>query len=178
MRSAGFGNIVVREQRHRDASNITCWASVAEEDSGESLSPDLEMALCRSFPQKLATIQMRMRLLSEQWTHPAYVIGGAHNQANFVLYNGIGDAVEAFVDDSEFKQGHFLSAPRPLPVITTENLLAKAGPVTLLATAFPFPDWMDRIRKAREGCGDNWVEPYPEEFSRPPVVSGGVLQQE
>jgi len=159
---AGFRVLECRDQRHRDACNIVCWAS-AEESKPFDFTQAVkhELALCQSFPQRLALIQDYVAEISANWHRPAFAIGAAHVQANYAIFSGAGRSLDGFVDDSEWKKGRHLSAPSPLPIISTEELIAIASPLTLVATAFPYPDWMEVIRKKREGRGDNWIQPYP-----------------
>jgi SAM-dependent methyltransferase len=162
LQHAGFGDIHIERCVNRDAINLCVWAKLAppqkSQFEGDVTSDQTDLSL---FPQCFADIRSYAQKLITASPIPIFVIGAGHCQVNYLLYTGIGNRVKALVDDAVWKSGKQTWIPMPCPVIPTEQLVRETSSCHILATGFPYPDWMQKIRVARKGCGDTWLQPYP-----------------
>jgi hypothetical protein len=120
-----------------------------------------ELKLCHEFPGKLEQIQRYIRQSIKSWIHPVYMIGASHPQSNYANFTGAGKYIDGLVDDATWKKNHYLAVPTQVPIIDTDHLVSIRNPLTLLATAFPYPNWMRDIRDLRKNFNDIWIDPYP-----------------
>lgn len=162
LQHSGFGDIHIERSVNRDAINLCVWAKLAPpKDSNFSEDATSDRTDLSLFPQSFADIRSYAQKLVDASPEPVYVIGAGHCQVNYLLYTGIGNRVKALVDDAVWKSGKQTWIPMPCPVIPTEQLVRETSSCHILATGFPYPDWMQKIRVARKGRGDTWLEPYP-----------------
>ena len=162
LQKSGFGDIHIERNVNRDAVNLCIWAKLAcPKDSSFSEDATSDRTDLSLFPQSFADIRSYAQKLINVSLNPVYVVGAGHCQVNYLLYTGIGNRVKALVDDAAWKSGKQTWVPMPCPVISTEQLINEESSCQILATAFPYPDWMEKMRKARNGRGDSWLEPYP-----------------
>lgn len=162
LQHAGFGDIQFERSVNRDAVNLCVWAKLAppqkSQFEGDVTSDQTDLSL---FPQCFADIRSYAQKLITASPIPIFVIGAGHCQVNYLLYTSIGQRVKALVDDAAWKFGKQTWVPMPCSVITTGQLISEESSCHILATGFPYPDWMENIQKARKGRGDIWLEPYP-----------------
>jgi|LakMenEpi03Aug12_release.lakeMendotaPanAssembly.Ray.scaffolds.fasta_scaffold01994_19 SAM-dependent methyltransferase len=162
LQHSGFGDIHIERSVNRDAINLCVWAKLAPAKKshfdGDATSDQTDLSL---FAKSFADIRAYAEKLVSASPAQIYVIGAGHCQVNYLLYTGIGSCVKALVDDAAWKSGKQTWVPMPCPVISTEQLIKEESSCQILATGFPYPDWMEKIRKARKGRGDIWLEPYP-----------------
>jgi SAM-dependent methyltransferase len=162
LQHAGFGDMHIERSVNKDAVNLCVWAKLAPPQKshfeGDVASDQTDLSL---FPQSFADIRSYARKLITASPKPIFVIGAGHCQVNYLLYTGIGHLVKALVDDAAWKLGKQTWVPMPCSVITTGQLISEESSCHILATGFPYPDWMENIQKARKGRGDIWLEPYP-----------------
>lgn len=161
LQHSGFGDIHIERSVNRDAINLCVWAKLAPpKDSNFSEDATSDRTDLSLFPQSFADIRSYAQKLVDASPEPVYVIGAGHCQVNYLLYTGIGNRVKALVDDAVWKSGKQTWIPMPCPVIPTEQLVRETSSCHILATGFPYPDWMQKIRVARKGRGDTWLQPY------------------
>jgi len=162
LQHSGFGDIHIERSVNRDAINLCVWAKLAHPEgycfSVDATSDRTDLSL---FPQSFADIRSYAQKLVDASSKPIYVIGAGHCQINYLLYTGVGNRVKALVDDAPWKLGKQTWVPMPCPVISTEQLIREESSCHIFATGFPYPDWMEKIQRARKGRGDIWLEPYP-----------------
>ena len=162
LQHSGFGDIHIERSVNRDAINLCVWAKLAHpKDSNFSEDATSDRTDLSLFPLSFADIRSYAQKLVDASPEPVYVIGAGHCQVNYLLHTGIGNRVKALVDDAVWKSGKQTWIPMPCPVIPTEQLVREASSCHIFATGFPYPDWMQKIRMARKGRGDTWLEPYP-----------------
>jgi len=162
LQHSGFGDIRIERSVNRDAINLCVWAKLAPpKDSNFSEDATSDRTDLLLFPQSFADIRSYAQKLINASSKPFYVIGAGHCQVNYLLYTGIGNRVKALVDDAAWKLGRQTWVPIPCAVISTEQLIKDESSCQILASGFPYPDWMEKIQTARKGRGDKWLEPYP-----------------
>ena len=162
LQKSGFRDIHIERNTNRDAINLCVWAKLAPAKKshfdGDTTFDQTDLSL---FAKSFADIRAYAQKLLSASPAQIYVIGAGHCQVNYLLYTGIGNRVKALVDDAAWKFGKQTWVPTPCPVISTDQLIKEESSCQILATGFPYPDWMEKIRKARKGRGDSWLEPYP-----------------
>jgi hypothetical protein len=91
---------------------------------------------------------------------PVIGIGASHIQLNFLNFTGLAGAVDILIDDDPWKMGRFAPLAKPVPIQRTSDVLASVRQGTLLRTAFPYPDWEQRVCDALQVYGVGSIAPY------------------
>jgi 2-polyprenyl-3-methyl-5-hydroxy-6-metoxy-1,4-benzoquinol methylase len=149
--------------RFRDTRNLLCWSTpVSTQVSAPSCIVEDEAGFesLERFQERWDAFSTRLRSLVNASPKPILGIGAAHIQLNFLNFTGLGASVDALIDDDKSKTGRFAPLTKPVPIRSTAEILATMRSGTLLRTAFPYPDWEDRIEEALRIYGVRCIKPY------------------
>ncbi len=161
---SGFHIETITLKPHRGGTNIWVWAHPAI-PSRAPVAADLahdDLRACKVFGDRWESLKRKTLAQSRTWSKPVACLGASHPQSNFIKFLGLGDFISYLVDDDPLKIGRFVPAPRPIPVISTRQLLDGPPPGTVVRSAFGCLDWMDRICTKLMARGTRVVEPYSE----------------
>ena len=158
---AGLQPARLERVRFRDTRNLLCWSvrqptapllRCLAEDEATSADVDHFQARWDAFS---ALLRARIAVAPR----PIIAIGASHIQLNFLNFTGLDD-IDVLIDDDSAKAGRYAPLARHVPVRTTADVLAVTRNGTLLRTAFPYPDWQERICSSLNPYGVGSIEPY------------------
>lgn len=158
---AGLQPVRLERVRFRDTRNLLCW-SVRQPTSPllRSLAEDeTTLADVDHFQARWDAFSASLRARIAAAPRPVIAIGASHIQLNFLNFTGLDD-IDVLIDDDSAKAGRYAPLARHVPVRTTADVLATTRNGTLLRTAFPYPDWQDRICSSLFPHGVGSIEPY------------------
>lgn len=147
--------------RHRSSANILCWSRPSTSENSPSYfkcKPTVE--LCHNFRDHWFSLAQHLQAERENWSKPIIAIGASHLQSNFLQFAGLIDEIDLFVDDDPIKVGQYVPLPQPIPIVSTEQLLNRPLPGTIIRTAFGYESWMDKICQPLAQKGVRIVKPY------------------
>ncbi|MCS6812183.1 MAG: class I SAM-dependent methyltransferase [Cyanobacteria bacterium] len=157
VQQAGFSVERITLQDHRQSMNILCWCRPSPTKPMVDTSFDdrlkISVAQFRQFAQKWQLRCQQLQHHAPAWPSPVIAIGASHPQSNFLLFTGLGQYIDALVDDDPHKIGKYVPLPQPVPVISTAQLIANKPPGTILKTAFGYDGWMNKICKPMSDQG-------------------------
>lgn len=158
---AGYRATNLSSRHFRDAQNLVVWAKKSVSGLPKIRRRNqIERNVLASFSSNFKSKRKELIQSIRAQSAGVIVLGAGHPQTNFVLASGIGKWVSYFVDDAPEKKGRLVAAPRWKKVISTEQFCNDPKKYLILATAFPYPDWMEKIRKRRRLFGDSWLFPF------------------
>lgn len=163
LENSGLRPVRLERARFRDTRNLVCWSVGKTSEisgSGDLPSDEADQADIARFQARWDAFATHLRCVVLAAPRPLIAIGAAHIQINFLNFAGLTDAVDALVDDDLSKAGHFAWLGRPVPIRSTSDIIATIRQGTLLRTAFPYPDWQDRIEGALQPYGVGSIRPY------------------
>ncbi|MGD2179773.1 class I SAM-dependent methyltransferase [Lusitaniella coriacea] len=147
--------------RHRSSANILCWSRPSQQESSPNYSkykPTVE--LCHNFRDRWFSLAQHLQAERKNWSKPIVAIGASHLQSNFLQFADLIDEIDLFVDDDPIKVGQYVPLQQPIPIVSTEQLLNRPLPGTIIRTAFGYESWMDKICQPLAQKGVQIVEPY------------------
>lgn len=148
MERSGLAVTEVRRCGHLGSENlivVACRSSKADAVSSAARA-DIDVPLLRS---RIGDLTDRAAKYGRNWHRPVAALGASHPQSNYLSLAGVAPFVDFLVDDDPTKVGRFvpLRGAEPVPVVSTETLLAESRAETFLMTAFGYSRWMDRVRE-------------------------------
>jgi SAM-dependent methyltransferase len=165
MRRAGFDILRCNAWPERSDINLLLWAKPATAEAKtfppeSTATPASEISLCREFEQRWKEFSSRLRAASAQWPRPVYILGASHPQTNFILFTGLENSIDAFLDDNPAKASLLIPLARPVPIFPSSNLIESAKTGTILRGAFGYEEWMDRATAPLAYQPITIVKPY------------------
>jgi len=160
----GFSKDMQQIRHYKGITNILVWAkpNLKSLENKHLLSKaSLEVEFCKSFNSRWSDFCKQKMLELKKWKKPIACIGASHPQSNFLIFTNIGKYVSFLIDDDPVKIGKFVPIPKPVPVISTEQLFKGEPPGTIILGAFGYDDWMNKIQKHFISKKVLFVEPYP-----------------
>jgi 2-polyprenyl-3-methyl-5-hydroxy-6-metoxy-1,4-benzoquinol methylase len=158
---AGLQPVRLERVRFRDTRNLLCWSvrqpatsllrSLAED---ETTPADVDR-----FQTRWDAFSALLRARVAAAPRPVIGIGASHIQLNFLNFTGLDD-IDVLIDDDSSKAGRFAPLAKQVPIRTTADVVANTRKGTLLRTAFPYPDWQERICNSLIPFGVGSIEPY------------------
>ena len=143
---AGLSVVSMQSLPHCGSDNILCWAQPA--DPGQSAHvPEVmaaEVDACVSFKSRWKRFTEVLLTRALTWPEPVYAMGASHPQTNFLHFSGLMLCIAGLVDDDPYKQGKYVPAERPVPVLAGEKMLTFTTG-TVLLTGFGYPEWMRSV---------------------------------
>jgi hypothetical protein len=161
--NCGLKPVRLARMRFRDTRNLLCWAVPASARLANTacvVGDESDFGALERFQENWDTFSERLQSLVLASPKPIIGIGAAHIQLNFLNFTGLGEAVDALIDDDKSKAGRFAPLARPVPIRSTSEILATVRRGTLLRTAFPYPAWEDRIDSALRLYNVQSIKPY------------------
>jgi hypothetical protein len=161
--NCGLKPVRLERMTFRDTRNLLCWstpASAPVANAAHLVGDEADFHALERFQGNWDAFSERLRSLVFASPKPIIGIGAAHIQFNFLNFTGLGEAVDALIDDDQSKAGRFAPLARPVPIRSTSEILATVRSGTLLRTAFPYPDWENRIDSALRLYGVHSIKPY------------------
>jgi len=165
--NAGFRMVRSVVKPHRGGTNILLWA--IPDPTNESLTTfeskvESDLEASRFFSTHWEDMSRRIQWKLEICPKPVACLGASHPQSNYLLFSGVGNHVDFLVDDDQMKVGFYVPVPRPIPVISTDQLLEGPPPGTVVRSAFGCDTWMNEVCRPLAEKGVHIVEPYPNEL--------------
>lgn len=135
--------------KFRDVQNIGCWI-VKDSTDKKSNKKKSTFEKAKNLSQfqslwDLYSSELRTNLLSK--ARPYIALGASHVQQNFLNYTLLSDCVDMLIDDDPEKMHRFLYFGKAVPIITTDKLIKTINSGTIILSAFPYPEWQDRIKR-------------------------------
>jgi hypothetical protein len=119
---------------------------------------DNDLKQCENFKARWECMKTLLQVESTKWPRPIACLGASHPQTNYLIFTGIGEIVDCLVDDDPEKIGRYVPVPKPVQIISTDQLLEMQTSGTVVRSAFGCDTWMERICSLMTGV--NVVEPY------------------
>jgi len=139
---------------------ILLWASNAKKNIQKNKKfSQTEISLCKNFKKNWEMFCDNLLNKIKKSKKPFVCIGASHPQINFLNFGGIGNYISKFIDDDPNKIGKYAFAPKPIPIISTEQFLKSKFSGTIIKTAFGYDNWMQKICKS-VGKNVDIIEPY------------------
>jgi SAM-dependent methyltransferase len=163
MRHSGLPPIRLEQARFRDTRNLLCWSV---RDPGNYSFPvslahdEASLASVAGFQKRWDLFSKRLQIRVAEASKPVIGIGASHIQLNFLNFTGLAGAVDILIDDDPWKMGRFAPLAKPVPIQKTSDVLASVRQGTLLRTAFPYPDWEQRVCDGLQVYGVGSIDPY------------------
>jgi len=163
--NCGLKPIRLERIRFRDTRNLLCWSTPAPAPAPASttsylVDDEASFEDLERFQGRWDAFSERLRSVVNAGPKPVVGIGASHIQLNFLNFTGLGASVDMLIDDDKSKAEHFAPLAKPTPIRSTAEILATVRSGTLLRTAFPYPDWEDRIEEALRIQGVRSIKPY------------------
>jgi 2-polyprenyl-3-methyl-5-hydroxy-6-metoxy-1,4-benzoquinol methylase len=162
MEGAGLQPVRLERVRFRDTRNLLCWSvrQTAAIPLAHSLAEDqATLADVDHFQTRWDAFSALLRARVAAAPRPVIGIGASHIQLNFLNFTGLDD-IDVLIDDDSSKAGRFAPLAKQVPIRTTAEVVANTRKGTLLRTAFPYPDWQQRICSSLNPYGVGSIEPY------------------
>jgi 2-polyprenyl-3-methyl-5-hydroxy-6-metoxy-1,4-benzoquinol methylase len=163
LENCGLRLVNLRRQRFRDTRNLLCWSTLAANSTspaGGLLDDEADVDAVAKFQSRWNDFSRRLRSKLLASPKPIVGIGASHIQLNFFNFAGLGDLVDNLIDDDQTKAGRFAPLARAVPIRSTNETLATMRQGTLLRTAFPYPQWEDRLAGELQPHGVTSISPY------------------
>jgi 2-polyprenyl-3-methyl-5-hydroxy-6-metoxy-1,4-benzoquinol methylase len=161
MERAGLRPIRLERVRFRDTRNLLCWSArqPAVTPLPQSLADEASVADVDNFQTRWDAFSARLLARVAAAPRPIIGIGASHIQLNFLNFTGLDD-IDVMIDDDSSKAGRFAPLAKQVPICTTAEVVANTRKGTLLRTAFPYPDWQERICSSLILYGVGSIKPY------------------
>lgn len=161
--NCGLKPIRLERIRFRDTRNLLCWSTSAPALASSArcrVDDEASFEDVERFQKRWDAFSERLRSAVNAGPKPIIGIGASHIQLNFLNFTGLGASVDTLIDDDKSKAERFAPLTNPTPIRSTAEILATVRSGTLLRTAFPYPDWEDRIEEALRTYGVRSIKPY------------------
>ena len=165
MRRAGLSVLRCNAWPERSDINLLLWGK-ADAGLSQNNPPDFaeapasEIQLCREFEARWKAFSSRLQADLVSWPRPVYILGASHPQTNFVLFTGLENSIDAFIDDNPAKANLLISLAHAIPIFPASKLLERPAPGTIIRGAFGYEDWMDRATAPLASESTTIVKPY------------------
>lgn len=163
VRRAGFRVDSTLATSHRNETVSLLWCTAGS--AGDERSPlppvsALDVQLCCRFKGRWASFCEQLLLAQLNWPRPIACLGASHPQSNFLLFTGLGHHVDLLVDDDPAKVGRYVPVPKPVCVVSSDQLLDNQPVGTVVFSAFGYEEWMYRRFAALAETGVQIIVPY------------------
>jgi len=163
LRGVGLEPVRLVRERFRDTRNLLCWSvrgGALAVPQGAVAADEADAEAVSGFQARWDRFAQRLRATVRAAPKPIVAIGASHIQLNFLNFTGLGGEVDLLIDDDPVKAGRYAPLARAVPIRSTADALARVTRGTVLRTAFPYPEWEERICRALAERGVGAIAPY------------------
>jgi len=125
---------------------LLLWGSKAgREEKRKEYSFKEDLSACKNFKKNWENFCENLLKKIQKSPKPIVGIGASHPQKNFLIFSKIGDYFSNLIDDDKNKTNKYVFMPKPVKIISTEELLKSNFKGTIVKTAFGYDGWMNKI---------------------------------